>query len=87
MHPCMLSGFDLEPQTLQPRQFVCKISEGDLERDVIDGGGCCVRPAIAGAFGAVEQGEHLCVTVVALRNLEERAGLSRAISGKPMTSS
>ena len=49
MYPCVLGGFDLESQTLQPRLFVCKIGEGYLERDVVDGGGCCVRPAIAGA--------------------------------------
>src|ERR1035441_4077271 len=70
----MLSGFNLEPQSLQPRQFACEISEGYLERDVIDGGSCSVRPIITRALRAVEQGEHLGVTAVALRNLEERTG-------------
>ncbi len=42
-----------------------------LECDVVDGGSCSVRPSITGTIGAVEQGEHLSVTTVAIRNLEE----------------
>jgi hypothetical protein len=71
MHPCVLSGFDLESQTLQPLQFVCEISKGYLERDVVNGGSSSVRPSKTGALGAVEQGEYLSVTSVAVRNLEE----------------
>ena len=54
-------------------QFACKISETYLKCNVVDGGSCRVRPAIAGTLGAVEQGDHLGVAAVAVRNLEKRA--------------
>jgi len=54
MHPCVFGGLDMEPQTLQPRQFVGEIGERYLEGDVVNGRSCSVRPAITGALGAVE---------------------------------
>ena len=38
---------------------------------MVDGGRCSIRPSITRTLGAVEQGEHLSVTTVAIRNLEE----------------
>jgi hypothetical protein len=52
--------------------LVCEISEAYLERDVVKGGGRRVRLAMPRALGAVEQGEHLGMTAVAVRNLEKR---------------
>ena len=45
--------------------------QGDLERDLVNGGRSSVRRSKTGALGAVEQGERLSVTSVAVRNLEE----------------
>src|ERR1700752_3924487 len=73
MYPRVRASFDLKPQRLQSSPFVCKISKSYLERNVVNGGSCCVRSTIAGALGAVKQCEHLGVTVVAVCNFEERA--------------
>ncbi len=72
MHPCVFGGFDLKPQRLQSLPFACEIVKRYLECDVVDSGSCSVRPSITRSLGAVEQGEYLRVTVVALSNLEER---------------
>jgi len=65
MHPCVFGGFDMESQRLQSLFFVCEISESNLERDVVDSGSCCIRPAITGTPCAVEEGENLDVSAVA----------------------
>ena len=54
MHPCMFGGFDLKPQRLKSLAFVCEVSQGYFERNVVNGGGRRVRPAMAGTVGAVE---------------------------------
>ena len=74
VHPCMFGGFDFESQPLKSLQFVCKIGESYRECNVVNCGGRCVGPTIAGVLGAVEQGEHLSVSPVAVRNLKKRAG-------------
>ena len=71
MHPSVFGGFDMESQRLQSLFFICEISESNLERDVVDSGSCGIRPAIAGTPCAVEEGENLGVTAVAVRDLEK----------------
>ncbi len=77
MHPCVLSSFDLEPQPLQPVQFVCEIAKRNLECYVVNRGGSCVCCSIAGTLGAVEQGEPLSLTaVVAFHRVDSCSGMS-----------
>jgi hypothetical protein len=65
--------FRLEALTTPASSVRLRNQERYLECDMVNCGGRGVRPTITGALGAVEQGEHLSVTAVAIRNLEKRA--------------